>query len=208
MSSNDFNFNFRGDSWFERDNPQDIREARIKALLEEFKRRFPTRADCVRELCKHKFEFNDVGELLCPYCRFPKAKIDYTKRSTKCKKCKRKIWLTAGTFFHKSKKPEAWLAIIWFIEAGLILSSLRFHDLLGIAQSTAWTMLQTILQAVRLQLEASEGWSELNVTENVDTATLISSAAFIEVFLKRSLETPKREHPSKEEEEQVKEWFY
>jgi hypothetical protein len=165
----------------------DEREKQIGILWAEFNRLFPTESDCLRALC---FGYGDSeGYLKCPYCDNLQKELAFEGRNTICVKCKREIWYTADSPFKDNKKPRAWLAHIWLMGKGMLLSSSAFHRLVGVAQSTALDIFKAVTHRV------------LHVMDRADTELVLrASSEFIETFLRRSIETPKHAHPSDEQE--------
>jgi len=95
--------------------------------------------------------------------------------------------VTAGTFFHGIRHPQAWLAAIQFRELGVVVNSNKFAQLFGIVTSTASEIFKKL--AIVIQ-------SQIGVDEQVES---IHSSTFVSVYSKRSKETPKRQHPRAEQ---------
>ncbi|MBY0357812.1 MAG: hypothetical protein K2W82_07405 [Candidatus Obscuribacterales bacterium] len=111
---------------------------------------------------------------------------NYGDRTIKCRRCNKQTWLTAGTFFHRIRSARPWLAAIWFMERGVILTSRQLHKLSGIAQSSALHIFQKISRVLQQAMQ--------------NEATLTSSL-FSKSFCRRSRITPGGKHPREEEEE-------
>ncbi|MBY0359364.1 MAG: hypothetical protein K2W82_15285 [Candidatus Obscuribacterales bacterium] len=115
---------------------------------------------------------------------------EYGARVGSCKRCKKRIWLTGGTFFNHIRAAKPWLLAIWLIEQRIIISSSRFHRLAGVAQSSAHNIFKKITTV-------SQSHMQENTVE-------VSSALFSLIFCKRSRETQARKHPLSEQEEMEK----
>ncbi|MBI4534614.1 MAG: hypothetical protein HY711_11775 [Candidatus Melainabacteria bacterium] len=171
-------------SKFTSENGVPVTEEAIRACWSEFNELFPKDKDCLEELYK-RIDASGISKRPC--CPNTNVQEQDGGRAIKCSSCGKKTWLTAGTFFHRIKRPKAWLGAIWFIEHGLILSSSRFHKLAGIAQSSALQVFKKITMVIQSHMD--------------EEALSIDSSCFCPVFCKRSRETPAREHPCAEQEE-------
>jgi hypothetical protein len=69
--------------------------------------------------------------------------------------CKREVWFTAGTLLSGVSRLRAWMAVIWFKEWGVAVSSLRISKLLDIAQSTALNINKKVAIALEAQMDDS-----------------------------------------------------
>lgn len=156
---------------------------------QQFESQFPTEDDCWRELYR-RLEGN--GQVKCCHCGGKDLDENSKARVRRCRKCNKKTWLTAGTFFNRMRFARPWLAAIWLMEQGLVISSLKLHKLVGIAQSSALHILKKLAIVIESHFE--------------DDAASMSSGLFCRVFCKRSRLTPAREHPVKEQEEMEKNW--
>src|SRR6185503_3530286 len=93
------------------------------AVLEtwsEFSTRFPTEEECLEELWRRAAEF---GLLRCRSCGCKQLATMRPARVIKCRKCNKEIWFTGRTFFHRMRRVRPWLAAIWFLEHGVVLSA-------------------------------------------------------------------------------------
>ena len=160
-------------------------------LYHEFEGDFATEAACishVRDLIAEK------GRLLCGHCGSHQVEHVHERtkrgnseqRTVRCIECRKKTWFTAGTIFERTKKLKPLLAILWFQEHNLPLSSSLASHLLGIAQSTAWAMIKKTQILWVLMLPG------------VKLAVFVPSEVFAAVIRKRSRETPARQHPRAE----------
>lgn len=150
----------------------------------QFESQFPSEEDCWRELYR-RLEAN--GQVTCGHCGGIDLDEDPQARVRKCRGCNKKTWLTAGTFFNRMRKARPWLAAIWLTEQGVVISSLKLHTLVGIAQSSALYILRKIAMVIQSHFG--------------DDVANMPSGHFRGVFCKRSRLTPAREHPVKEQEE-------
>ncbi len=163
---------------------------RLSLAWAEFNARFPTEDDCVDELCRI---FCENGLLKCRYCGLSDPQRDRGDRVFRCLSCYKKTWFTAGTFFHRVRSARHWLAAIWLMERGLVLSSSKLHEVTGISQSNALNILKRIATVIQAHMDGS--------------TQPVPSALFAQVLCKRSRETPARSHPlaelAKPEDEHV-----
>jgi hypothetical protein len=105
----------------------------------------------------------------------------------KCQFCFKKRWLTAGTFFHRIRRARPWLAAIFLIEHGVAFNSFQFHRLLGIAYSSALSILKKVSVVIQSAMRD-------------DDFIRLPSALFLPLFTKRSRKTPANKKPLAEEE--------
>ena len=157
----------------------------VKETWEVFRLDFPTEEVCWQFLINR---MRQLDLLRCHYCNCSDIEIDRELRNYLCLSCRNRSWLTSGTIFHRVRKLRAWLAAIWFIEHGAILSSNWFSTLAEIAQSSALHIFHSVFQV-------------LDSSTNVDTKDIISlpSLLFQPIFTKRSIMTPRWGHPAEEE---------
>ncbi|HEY9714707.1 MAG TPA: hypothetical protein V6C72_14665, partial [Chroococcales cyanobacterium] len=163
-----------------RDADRERKQEDLKKCLEEFEKRFPTEADCIKEL-----EQQLAKHLKCRRCHLNNAPSGEGKRSWFCRSCKTENWLTSGTFFEKVHEFRAWRAAIWILDHGCTISASHFHLLFKISDSTAVNIFHKIRTVIRTQPDCPYFES--------------SSSGFIELMGKRSRETPARCHPNAEE---------
>jgi DprA winged helix domain len=167
-----------------RTRPAFAEEALLAAVWALFEALFATEEACLRELLSKNGE--DVFR--CRYCCSKDVNEESGGRSIKCKKCRKRTWLTASTFFDHIRHPRAWLAAIWLREHGVSISAARFQRLVGgIAYSTASDIFKKLEFVIASEMENC----------NLKAPT----AHFCEAICKRSLVTPARKHPFAEEAE-------
>lgn len=147
-----------------------------------FRTRFRSEEHCIdavyRELKNH---------LICQECGGRTFHRDSGDRRAFCASCGMKIWITSGTFFHRKKLLRAWLAAIWLMESGAGVSACFLHQKLKIAYSTAHEILRALSDVIEAQRE--------------DSIRHLHSNLFLDLFCRRSRETPARVHPREEQSE-------
>ena len=143
---------------------------------------FPTEDACVEHLRRllnmHR---------RCPTCANKFSSKVYGARFFKCQFCFRKRWLTAGTFFHRARQLRPWCAAIFLFERGVPFNAFQFHRLLGIAYSTALSIIKKISVAAQSAMQER-------------STVHVPSSLFLSVFTKRSRETPARKLPLAEQQ--------
>ncbi|MGD9684925.1 MAG: hypothetical protein AB7W16_27475 [Candidatus Obscuribacterales bacterium] len=152
----------------------------VARAWKEFSRLYADEADCVEELFRMV-----VGSLICVFCKGREFARERGSRVMLCRACGKEVWLTAGSFFHRKKLLRPWLAAIWMMEHGATINASQLKRLLNIAYSSAHFILRSLACVVE---EQSGTGSEL-----------VPSSAFLQIFSRRSRETPAREHPRAEE---------
>lgn len=160
----------------------DQTEQDIGLLYCQFEREFPSKKDCLEEL----FKLARI-EIKCRFCREGDLVLSREGRVGKCRSCKRSTWFAAGTCLAHLKRPDARLFALWLMQKGVLATSLVFSRVLGLSQSSAHAILAWVRFAVQNYLP--------------EDAPLVHSSAFVDVFWKRSRETPAREHPAAEQDE-------
>jgi len=115
--------------------------------LLEFQDKFPTEESCLDYLIKMRWPQG----VKCPCCA--DSKLDYirTRRAFECRGCRKQIYVTAGTIFHKSRVPlRKWFwAIFLMATSKKGVSMLYLQKQLGIkSYRTAWLMGHKIRQAM------------------------------------------------------------
>jgi len=148
----------------------------------EFKHLFPTEQACVEQLRRRL-----KTRSRCSACFNRISRKTKGARFVKCQFCFRKQWLTAGTFFHRIRQLRPWFAAIFLFERGVSFNAFQFHNLVGIAYSTAFSILKKIAAAAHSAMQE-------------DATVQLPSALFLDVFTKRSRETPARKRPLAEQE--------
>ena len=142
-------------------------------LWKQFNAEFPSEEDCIEAIYT---KYNDQA-MKCSFCGGSEIKREYGARTGQCTSCKKAVWITAGTFFHRMRRARPWLAAIWLIERGQGLSAGLLHRLVDIAPSTAWLLLK------KLHLVINSGM--VHQSDRVCEP----SANFIAVICKRSTDS-------------------
>lgn len=153
--------------------------------IEEFNRLFPDRDSALVELKKRlgdkATKCRECGEQLVDV---PGA------RELICTSCRESNWVTADTPFENMKSlTRAWLAAIWLRERGVVLTSPRFATALHCSISAAQNILKKHGLAILKTMEVSQ---EAEIIP-------VYSAEFLDIYRKRSQDTPRRQHPSTEQ---------
>ncbi len=130
-------------------------------------------------------QFFGNSKVSCHGCATENQLLNFEERSIKCRNCKRKIWLLGGTFFSRVRRFRPWLAAIWFIEEGVMITAAEFARLVKIANSTALMIFKKLSIVIESRMEKS--------------SERIPSAHFSKTFYRRSRETPAGKHPREEE---------
>lgn len=158
----------------------------LEKLMEEFCELYPDDTAALRAI------YERLGEEIfhCRHCEDDLPK-DYTVRSIKCGLCSKLNWLTSGTSLHGMRKPRAAFAAIWLCERGVVLTSPQFSDAFEISRSTGTNLIKKISYAMLETLD--------------DQFSNVPTAALLEVYSRRSDDTPRRSHPSSEQQEMEQE---
>lgn len=98
--------------------------------------------------------------VICPNCGGKEHSYLTTRKTWKCKTCKKQFSVKVGTIFENSPIGlDKWLSAVWMIaNAKNGISSLEIHRALGVTQKTAWFMLHRIRAAMQ-----SETFEKLTV---------------------------------------------
>ncbi len=113
----------------------------------ELMARFPDESTCVEFLRKLRWPEGFV----CPRCGKRESVTIRTRRLEQCRSCRHQSSLTAGTIFHRTRKPlRLWFLAIFFVgrhKAGI--SALQLQKDLGLGSyKTAWTWLHKVRSAL------------------------------------------------------------
>lgn len=131
---------------------------------------------------------NDIskcGYKVCGQCGFQNPLQQIKERYFLCQKCKKEVWITADTLFHGAQIFKARLIVIRLFEDGIMLNVNQAATLTGVSNDMMRTFYKTLGMCVKSQT------GECSIE--------ISSSHCIEIFSRRSRETPARKHPSAEE---------
>ena len=129
---------------------------------------------------------DELGLLGCHKCGAYQP-IRKNLRVITCGNCGAERSVTSGTRLERVRKIVPWLLAMWFLEHGVILSSVRLQEFAKVAQSTALNIQRKVRFVVESKMD--------------ETAQSLLSSVFSPVMNRRSLETPAREHPRVEERE-------
>ncbi len=153
-----------------------------------FCKRYPDERSCSVFTRKH---FSKDEKFDCSLCGFQNHVSNFESRTFKCVNCKKKIWILSGTFFERVRRFLPWLAAIWFIEDGVVISAAEFARLVGVATSTALAIFKKL--SVVIESKMQKDFQE------------IPSVMFVKTFFRRSRVTPAGKHPREEENAAVRE---
>lgn len=121
-------------------------EGEYPRTLTEFDRWLATEVQCRQYLVKLRWPSGFV----CPSCRFSDAWA--TKRNLMhCRKCGRQTSITAGTIFHRTRKPlRLWFQVMWWVAGQKNgASALGLQRLVGLGSyRTAWAWLHRLRRAM------------------------------------------------------------
>lgn len=125
-----------------------IRKIIMKPGLIEFQRAFSTEKRCYKFLFKERWP----NGFKCPRCECNRYSYITTRKLYQCKDCHYQVSITAGTVFHKTRKP----LVLWFLMIYLITKSKTgqsiscLQSLLQIGcYKTAWMMAHKIHKAMQ-----------------------------------------------------------
>ena len=131
--------------------------------LLEFEEQFTSEADCLEYLCKIRWPDGFV----CPNCRHSEAWVD-NRGLFVCKSCRHNTSVTAGTIFHRTRKPlRLWFNAMWHIANQKYgANALGLQRVLGLGSyNTAWQWLHKIRHAmVRPNRDKLSGIVEVDET--------------------------------------------
>jgi transposase-like protein len=114
----------------------------------KFQKKFSTEKSCYKFLYKQRWP----NGFICPRCYHTKYSYITKRKLYQCKNCKYQVSVTAGTIFHKSRKPlKKWFWMIFILTRSKTGQSIRYlQKVLGIGcYKTAWTMAHKIHKAMQ-----------------------------------------------------------
>lgn len=144
-------------------------------LFQEFQQLIPDDEAAIDAICRA----GNIDTTRCRYCKSENVTLRYAGRALRCNDCKGTAWFLAGTFFARARKVVPWLGTIFMIGRGVKLTPGIVHRLFGIAVSTAAKIIKKVATVIERSMDCLE----------------VYSGMFLEVFIRRSRETPAREHP-------------
>lgn len=160
-----------------------LEQQRVAPVLEAFHKIYTDEEAIWKELVRRLIRLN---QLFCPNCRGIDFIVRIDKRQVKCRVCKVTKGITADTFMHRARVIPAWLMMMILMDNGIDLSASIAAKILNVSLDTA--------RHIKLSLLAVK-----KRADNSDKVE-ISSNHFRALFGKRSSETPRLEHPEKEED--------
>jgi transposase-like protein len=136
-------------------------DADFPTTLPEFQSRFSDEDACLEYLRRKKWP----SGIRCPRCCHGTAHTLRARRIEQCARCRHQTSITAGTMFHKTRKPlRLWfLAIFEFVSRKHGCNAMDLQRLLGLSRLTAWTWLHKIRDVM-----VTEGRALLDGTVEVD----------------------------------------
>ncbi len=149
-------------------------------LYPHFEELFPDDETCALFVLDHKWSEG----MPCNHCGSKDNIESKAFRVKICANCGKENRIFNGTIFFRKKRIRAWFAGLWFTNLGVEFSDSEFAKLIGVALSTAQLVSKTIAYLSLSKLE---------------DLPLVPSSEFLEIFGRRSLETPANEHPKKEQ---------
>ena len=125
-----------------------MKEAKGPGTIVELMARFPDEAACVERLRELRWPDGFV----CPRCGGRGSVMIQTRRLEQCRSCRYQASITAGTIFHRTRKPlRLWFLAIFFLgrhKTGI--SALQLQKDLGLGSyKTAWAWLHKLRSALR-----------------------------------------------------------
>ncbi len=127
------------------------------------------------------------GFAVCRYCNHHQMLNGDLDRMYLCDKCRKEIWITAGSFFDHVKKFRPYLASFYLMERGILLSASDLSDVLGVSTNMANKIYKKVAIAA---LEKMRGLG-------IDVSTVELS----QIVCRRTIETPARQSALTEEVE-------
>ncbi len=93
----------------------DLKMAHLEMCLQEFDSVYGNAKAHLVELLRY---FGCDQGFRCKTCGSAELENISSNRAGICTLCKDQTWYTAGTFFHRIRKPRAWLFTIWLMGTG------------------------------------------------------------------------------------------
>lgn len=117
-------------------------DADFPKTLPEFQSRFGDEDACLSYLRRKKWP----SGFRCPRCGCESAHTIRTRHVEQCAQCRHQTSITAGTMFHRTRKPlRLWfLAVFEFVSRKHGCNAMDLQRLLGLSRQTAWTWLHKI----------------------------------------------------------------
>ena len=118
--------------------------SRVKGLSEaQFREAYGTEERCRAVVEK----LRRPSGFVCPLCGGCEGTRLSTRPKIRCRACRHRVSLTAGTIFHATKPPlTAWFLAMWLVASAKNgISSVEPGRRLGIKQTNAWALRQKIM---------------------------------------------------------------
>ncbi len=168
------------------------RDDSLPSDLPGFLARFATEDACARLLRRWRYP----GGFACPRCKGTKAWYLGVRRLDECAGCGHQVSLTAGTLFHRTRKPlRSWFAAIFlFVSSKQGISAMELGRQLGFREATAWAWLHKIRHCLGARAsellsgivevdETYEGGLEPGVPgRGARTKSLVAAAVEVDVY--------------------------
>ena len=150
----------------------------LKSLWGEFCRQFPDEEACLDAIFKFASKNNFLS---CPYCFHTILERTKSSRNLCCRNCHKRSSLTTRTIFERSRRVRPLFALIWLTSMGGRFSSSRIREFIGIAQSTALTLMKKVSIVLESMIPTS--------------GSLVHESLFQTLICKRSRATGSNLHP-------------
>jgi len=125
-----------------------MKERNNNERLFDFQKAFSTEEACENHLRQTRWP----DGFRCPHCGHSEAWFIRTRKILDCKSCRKKVSLTAGTIFHKTRTPLVkWYQLIYRMATHktACLSIRKMQSVLGIADyKTVWMMAHKVRKAM------------------------------------------------------------
>jgi two-component system, sensor histidine kinase LadS len=155
------------DNWALKGNIKSITEARILSKnvdYVEFSKLYPDQDTCLKFLSEKKWP----SEYTCRKCGNVVYCAGRTTFSRRCTKCRYEESATAFTLLHKCKIPldKAFYAIFLIFSSRGKITSVSMAEKLKIRQSTCWSFMQKVNEAIRAKKNIWEkGWDSILIEQ-------------------------------------------
>lgn len=123
----------------------------------------------------------------CILCGDTNVRVMKNKRSVWCPRCRKRTWLTNGTFFENMRRLDVAHGILTLLERGVDLCAHQASVIFSCAYDTAWTFFLKLEAIIAEIMPQSEDLLEC------------LSLDFTSLFIRRSNRTPAQVHPREEQ---------
>lgn len=128
-----------------------------------------------------------IGHKGCIYCGELNVRTTRNGRAVWCARCRKRTWLTAGTFFENMRRLDVAHGILTLLERGVNLCAHQASVLLDCAYDTSWNFF--------LKLEIVIAEKMPGCVQLIESL----SAIYKGLFIRRSNQTPANAHPREEQ---------